>query len=166
MGGSRGKLKRGGTRNSPISALASSRNFSGEGLTPIGGGSDDMPNGGEATYNGNWVAAVQREDDDGNGAISLENNAAELKADFGMGEITAELTGLATLTGDIAGNTFSGDEAMVPAANMYNLGTGKFTGTFSGGFYGAKAVEAGGIFGFTSEDAEDGAFRGAFGGKD
>ena len=141
------------------------QNFSGEGLTSIGGTSDDMPNGGDATYKGNWVAAVQAADEDGNGAISLVNNAATLEADFSMGEITATLTGLADLTGDIAGNTFSGDEAMVPATNMYSLGTGKFTGTFSGGFYGAKAVEAGGIFDFTSEDAEDGAFRGAFGGK-
>ena len=35
------------------------QNFSGEGLTSIGGGIDDMPNGGDAKYNGNWVAAVQ-----------------------------------------------------------------------------------------------------------
>ena len=53
---------------------------------------------------------MQRADEDGNGAISLENNAAKLKADFSMGEITAELTDLATLKGDIAGNTFSGDD--------------------------------------------------------
>ena len=44
------------------------------------------------------------------GPISLVNNAATLEADFSMGEITAELTGLATLKGDIAGNTFSGDQ--------------------------------------------------------
>ena len=35
-------------------------------------------------------------------------------------------------------------------------------GEFSGGFYGAKAAEAGGIFEFSSESS--GAFRGAFGG--
>ena len=142
------------------------QNFSGEGLTPIGGGSDDMPNGGDATYNGNWVAAVQAADDEGNGDITLEHEAANLIADFDKGDFTAELTGLATLTGDIDGNTFSGDKAKV-VANEFTLSTtAEFTGTFSGGFYGAKAVEAGGIFDFTSEDAEDGAFRGAFGGKD
>ena len=142
------------------------QNFSGGGLTSIGGTSADMPNGGKGIYKGNWVAAVQRADEDGNGAISLVNNAAELEADFSMGEITATLTDLATLTGDIAGNTFSGTKATVVEGNTNNLdSTGKFTGTFSGGFYGAKAVEAGGIFDFTSEGAEDGAFRGAFGGK-
>ena len=134
-------------------------------MTSIGGTSDDMPNGGNATYNGNWVAAVQGADEDGDGAITLEHEAAKLIADFGKGDFTAELTGLATLTGDIDGNTFSGDKAKV-VANGFNLTTtAEFTGEFSGGFYGAKAVEAGGIFDFTSEDAEDGAFRGAFGGK-
>ena len=70
-----------------------------------------MPNGGEATYNGNWVAAVQRADENGNGEISLVNNAATLEATSVWVTITAELTGLATLKGDIAGNTFSGDTA-------------------------------------------------------
>ena len=40
-----------------------------------------------------------------------------------------------------------------------------FEGSFSGGFYGAKAAEAGGVFDFASEDNEGGAFRGAFGGR-
>ena len=141
------------------------QNFSGEGLTSIGGTSDDMPNGGDATYNGNWVAAVQAADDDGNGAIALLNNAATLTADFGKATISADLTGLATLTGAIAGNTFSGTKAKLAATPMGGLTAADFTGSFSGGFYGAKAVEAGGIFDFTSEGAEDGAFRGAFGGK-
>ena len=38
------------------------------------------------------------------------------------------------------------------------------TGTFNGAFFGSKAAEAGGVFHFTSEDNEDGAFAGAFGG--
>ena len=51
------------------------------------------------------------------------------------------------------------------AGDPYGLDSdGKFTGTFSGGFYGKQAAEAGGVFDFTSEDAEAGAFRGAFGG--
>ena len=41
---------------------------------------------------------------------------------------------------------------------------GKFTGKFSGGFFGDAAAEAGGVFDFTSKDAADGEFRGAFGG--
>ena len=132
----------------------------GDGLTGA-----DMPNNGGAEYSGNWVGAVQARDEDGNGPISLVNNAASLTADFGKATITATLTGLATLEGAIDTNTFSGTKATVGADNMYNLdSTGKFTGSFSGGFYGKQAAEAGGIFDFTSEDAEAGAFRGAFGG--
>ena len=107
---------------------------------------------------------VQVKDEDGDGAITLVHNAASLFANFGEAEITVNLDGLATLSGDIDGNTFSGDEATVGADNMYSLDeTGEFTGSFSGGFYGKQAAEAGGIFDFTSEDAEAGAFRGAFG---
>ena len=121
----------------------------GDGLTGA-----DMPNNGDATYSGNWVGAVQARDEDGNGPISLVNNAATLKADFEMATIDVDLTGLAELEGAIDTNTFSGTKATVGAGNMYNLdSTGKFTGSFSGGFYGAKAAEAGGIFDFTSEDA-------------
>ena len=126
----------------------------------------DMPNNGDATYSGNWAAAVQAEDENGDGDISLVNNAASLTADFGEATIEAELTGLATLEGAIVTNTFSGTKATVGAGNFYNLDSaGKFTGSFSGGFYGKQAAEAGGIFDFTSEDAEAGAFRGAFGGS-
>ena len=134
----------------------------------IGGGltGADMPNGGIANYNGDWVAAVREADDDGDGAISLVSGPATLTADFSKGDITADLTDLATLKGDIAGNTFSGTEATVGTDNVYNLtgGEDNFTGTFGGGFYGAKAAEAGGIFDFTSTDKENGEFRGAFGG--
>ena len=125
---------------------------------------DDMPNSGGATYEGNWVAAVQKADVDGDGAISLQNGAATLTADFEDDEITAMLNGLVTLSGDISGNMFSGDEATV-GTNAHGLTSGAdFDGEFSGGFFGPKGAEAGGIFGFASEDNEDGAFRGAFGG--
>ena len=86
-----------------------------------------------------------------------------MSAKFGEGEITANLTGLATLSGDISGNTFSGTKASDIAHSSLDA-EGEFTGKFRGGFYGIKAAEAGGIFDFTSEDQEDGAFRGAFGG--
>ena len=124
----------------------------------------DMPNNGSGIYAGNWVAAVQAEDEDGNGAVSLTSGAASLEADFGEGEITAALTGLATLSGDITGNTFLGDEASkITHTSLDN--EADFEGSFSGGFYGAKAAEAGGVFDFASDDGnnEGGAFRGAFG---
>ena len=128
----------------------------------------DMPNNGGADYTGNWAAAVQVEDEDGDGDISLMHGAATLKADFSKAEITATLTDLATLEGTIDTNTFTGTKATVMAEdsdNPHGLDmAGKFTGSFSGGFYGKQAAEAGGIFDFTSEDAEAGAFRGAFGG--
>ncbi|MDE0030016.1 MAG: transferrin-binding protein-like solute binding protein [Deltaproteobacteria bacterium] len=129
----------------------------GDGMT-----GDDMPNNGSGTYAGNWVATVQAADTEGDGAITLTSGAASLAADFGDGEITATLTGLATLEGDISGNTFSGDAASsITHATLSS--TAKFTGTMSGGFYGSKAAEAGGVFDFATEDNEGGAFRGAFG---
>ena len=132
----------------------------GDGLTGA-----DMPNNGTADYSGSWVAAVQAAEDDGNGDISLVYGAADLEANLTKVTITAALDGLATLEGTIDTNTFSGTKATVGDDNTHNLdSTGKFTGTFSGGFYGAQAAEAGGIFDFTSKDAVDGAFRGAFGG--
>ena len=132
----------------------------GDGLTGA-----DMPNNGTANYSGSWVAAVQAGEEDGNGVISLKYGSAGLDANLTKATITANLDGLAKLEGAIDTNTFSGTKATVDENNTYNLdSTGKFTGTFSGGFYGAQAAEAGGIFDFTSKGAVDGAFRGAFGG--
>ena len=132
----------------------------GDGLTGA-----DMPNNGTADYNGSWVAAVQAAEEDGNGDISLTSGVASLKADLTKATITANLDGLAKLEGTIDTNTFKGTKATVGDDNAHNLdSTGKFTGLFSGGFYGAQAAEAGGVFDFTSKDAEAGAFRGAFGG--
>ena len=102
-------------------------------------------------------------DKDGNGAISLEHNAATLTVDFTKATIKAALDELATLEGAIAGNTFSGTKAATITHD--NLGVpADFTGSFSGGFYGAAAAEAGGVFDFTSKELKAGAFRGAFGG--
>ena len=123
-----------------------------------------MPNNGKASYTGNWVATVQEADPEGDGDIVLEYGAATLAANFTKATIKATLGGLATLEGAIDTNTFSGTKATV-VANTHGLDSdGTFTGSFSGGFYGSKAAEAGGVFDFTSEAAEDGAFRGAFGG--
>lgn len=124
----------------------------------------DMQNAGTATYNGNWVATVQEAHPDGEGTINLLDGGATLTANFDKEEITAMLANLATLKGDISGNTFSGDAAS-GIDGMHGLDSdATFTGSFSGGFYGAKNAEAGGIFDFASEGNEGGAFVGAFGG--
>ena len=130
----------------------------GDGLTGA-----DMPNNGSGKYEGNWVAAVRAADEDGNGPIVLESGAALINANFGMDKITADLTDLATLEGAITTNTFSGIKASGIMSEHGLDADGEFTGTFSGGFYGSKAAEAGGIFDFTSKGAEAGEFRGAFG---
>ena len=139
--------------------IAFVHNYSATGMTAV------MPNHGSATYNGNWAAAVQGADPDGNGEIRLESGIATMMANFGLGKVTATLTGLAELEGDIAGSQFSGDDASVMDGDPYDLNSaGEFEGTLSGAFYGDKAAEAGGVFDFMSEDMEAGAFRGAFGG--
>ncbi len=121
----------------------------------------DMPNSGTAYYNGNWVAVVVQGAGDDSGA--LEHGAATLKANLDDAELTASLSGLATLEGAIDGSAFEGTTATAGADNMYGLTPGGgFEGSFSGGFYGAAAAEAAGVFDFTSDGS--GAFRGAFGG--
>ena len=121
----------------------------------------DMPNTGSASYNGNWVAVVLQ--GAGDDSMALEGGAASLSANLDKATLTATLTGLATLSGTIDGSAFEGDTATV-AANDYGLTPGgAFEGAFSGGFYGPKAAEAGGVFDFSSDD-NSGAFRGAFGG--
>jgi hypothetical protein len=135
------------------------QNYSGMGETAV------MPNHGTADYEGNWAATVQGEDPDGDGNISLQHGDASMSANFGLGKVTATLDGLATLEGDIAGSRFGGEKATVMAGDPHGLDSdGKYTGEFMGAFYGTLASEAGGVFDFASEDNEDGAFRGAFGG--
>lgn len=159
-----GEAEKDGTQELSDLGIGFLQDYKGVGLTPIGGSNTDMPNSGMATYEGDWVAAVQEADEDGNGAISLEVGAASVTADFGDAEITATLTGLATLEGDISGNEFYGEKATVMDDNGLDLDSGgKFTGYVAGGFYGDSAAEAGGVFDFASEDMEEGAFRGAFG---
>ena len=130
----------------------------GDGLTGA-----DMPNNGSGSYSGNWAATVRAADSDGDGTISLVTGTASLTAEFGKDKITANLDNLARLSGDISGNTFSGEKASRISATHKLDTEGEFTGSFSGGFYGSKAAEAGGIFDFTSDGAEAGEFRGAFG---
>ena len=138
-----------------------------------GGMTETMPNHGSATYMGNWVATVRAAANGGLGAITLQDGAATIKADFEDMEVDVMLANLVDLEGNIDGNTFSGEDAMLADSDTTNQTVdntsglaldGKFTGTFSGAFYGDLAAEAGGVFDFTSKDMEDGEFRGAFGG--
>ena len=109
-------------------------------------------------YKGDWVATVQA----AAGDVALKNGAATLAADFNKATVKATLADLATLEGSIDGSMFSGTKATV-GANAHGLTSGgKFSGSFDGGFYGAKAAEAGAIFDFDSTNG--GSFRGAFGG--
>ena len=153
-----GDAEKDGTQEIDDLGIGFVQNYSDSGMTGA-----DMPNNGDATYTGSWVATVQEADEDGNGDITLTNGDASIAADFGDGDITATLDELATLTGDIAGNQFSGIEATATGGGLDT--TADFEGSFSGAFYGSKAAEAGGVFDFASEDNEGGAFRGALGGK-
>ena len=124
----------------------------------------DIPNVGSATYNGNWVASVREADQDGDGTIRLKDGDSTVVADFVKGEVDVTLTGLASLDGTIAGDRFSGTKATVVANDHGLTADAKFTGSFSGAFFGPLAAEAGGVFDYTSKDMKAGEFRGAFGG--
>ena len=125
----------------------------------------DMPNNGTASYVGNWAGTIQAADTDGDGGFSMTTGAATVTANFAKDKdgLVAALTGLATLTGDITGNTFSGTKAAATGGGLEIGGT--FTGSFSGGFYGPKADETAGVFSFTSAGDTAGGFAGAFGGQ-
>ena len=125
---------------------------------------DDMPNHGDATYNGGWIAHVQAADPDGNGSIEMETGDSTVTADFEDGTVGVDLDGLANLAGTIDGNGFAGDKAPTAVSHASLTEDGEFTGSFSGAFFGPKAKEAAGVFEYTSEDNEAGAFSGAFGG--
>ena len=124
----------------------------------------DMPNHGSATFDGNWVATIQAADPDGNGPVSLEDGVASMEADFEKMTVEAELTGLATLSGGISGSTFAGTKVSDIEHNGLSSDADDFTGSTSGGFFGTRAAEAGGVFSFTSDGNKDGAFSGGFGG--
>lgn len=97
--------------------------------------------------------------------MNLKTGKAELEANFEKDEINVDLKELAKLTGTISTNKFSGTkvETIYTAEDLGDKGD--FKGSFRGRFYGPKAVEAGGVFDFTSDDLEAGEFRGSFGGR-
>ena len=130
---------------------------------PGGDGPTDRLGIGTVSYDGDWVATVQRRNATaGTGAISLAKGPAEMTADFDKEEFTADLDGLAMLEGTIDGNGFSGVTATVERDHDDLDASGTFEGEFSGGIYGDKGEEAAGVFDF--DGGEAGAFRGAFGG--
>ena len=132
------------------------QNISGSGMT-------DRLGIGTVTYNGNYLAHVQRQNaTPGTGAIGLQEGGATLTADFDEGEFMGNLMGLATLEGTLDGNGFSGTKATVVRTHAELDASGDFEGEFSGGIYGPAGTEAAGVFDF--DGGEAGAFVGAFGG--
>ena len=127
----------------------------------IKGGVTEKQGIGTATYNGDWVAVIQRQNSAAKGAYNMYDGAAKLTANFDKAEFTAALTGLATLSGTLANNGFSGSKATQIAHDDLDK-TATFTGEFSGGIYGPTGTEAAGVFDFAGGEA--GSFRGAFGG--
>ena len=123
----------------------------------------DMPVFGDASYTGNWVAAVQAAHVDGEGGISVQNGRATMGAHFVRNTVTINLTGLAGLSGKISGNTFSGDDNATATNTALSAAGGAFTGTVDGAFYGSQGAEVGGVFDYDSLSSVGGAFRGAFG---
>ena len=129
---------------------------------PEGDGPTERLGIGSVTYNGDWVAVVQRRNSAGSGAFTMYDGGATMTADFDKDKFTAALTGLATLEGTLDGNGFSGMESPKAISHPDLDKTGDFDGEFSGGIYGAKGEEAAGVFDFAG--GESGSFRGAFGG--
>ena len=119
---------------------------------------------GTVTYNGDWVAVMQRQNSAAEGAFNLcDSDAATMTADFDKDEFEADLKGLAMLEGTLDGNGFSGMTAtQISHADLD--GSGDFEGEFSGNIYGEKGTEAAGVFDFAGGEA--GSFRGAFGGSE
>ena len=124
-----GEAKKNGSQELDDLGIGFVQNFSGMGMTEV------MPNRGSATYNGNWAATVQEEN---KGAIRLKHGAAMLTANIDKSTLEADLMGLAVLAGDLTGSTFSGTKATVGTNEHGLTASGKFTGTFEGGFYGDK----------------------------
>ena len=138
----------------------------GTGFVSGSGPTEDMPNFGTANYSGNWVGLIQEQDLQGDGEVTEGDGVATMSANFLKAEVGVGLVGLATLEGSITDNTFSGTKVTsVSNVNLDNT-AGKFSGEFSGGFYGSgdtRAQEAGGVFNFGSASNKAGAFVGAFG---
>ena len=127
----------------------------------IGDGMTERLGIGTVRYSGDWVAVIQRRNSTAKGVYILDDGAASLTANFDTAKFTGVLTGLATLSGTLSGNGFSGTTATgIDHISLDEDGT--FKGEFSGHIYGTKGEEAAGVFDFSGGEA--GSFRGAFGG--
>ena len=115
-----------------------------------------------ATYSGNWVATVQAADEDGNGDISLTTELRRLPRTSGTAT-SPQRSPAGYADRQYCREHVLGDRGEATGGGLD--ASADFEGSFSGGFYGAKGAEAGGVFDFASDDDEGGAFRGAFGGK-
>ena len=136
----------------------------------------DMPSTGTATYQGHWVGNARAAHAEGTGAITEVSGGSKTTATFGTAmtikvELMKDDTDMfATLNGKIMGNRFQDAGTAANEVTVNNSvgevkAGGKFTGSFSGAFFGPDAVEAGGVFDYTSEGKKHGEFRGAFGGR-
>ena len=127
----------------------------------------DMPMTGTATYMGQYTGFIH-----GHGASGLlakSDGDVEMTADFVNAAMKVDIVstrgGKLVLSGAIQGNEFSG-------TTIDQMGVGSLieaqgaTASFSGGFYGNAAVEAGGVFEVVGGRAQDpGRLVGAFGGR-
>ena len=125
----------------------------------------DMPASGTATWLGQSTGFITTHD----GTTARGVGDVTMTADFANARMTVDL--LATtehrsvLSGTIDGNGFSGTtiERMSGSALIQAEGA---TATFSGGFYGGGAEEAGGVFEIVGGRAQNpGRLVGAFGGR-
>ncbi len=131
--------------------------------TPVAG----MPIAGMATYSGQYTGFVQGHGIDGD--IANINGDVNIAADFANASLVVEtlsVQGTAfSLSGSIQGSTFSGTTIEQMDANPFIQVTGA-TARMEGGFYGAGASEAGGVFEVIGGRSQDpGRIVGAFGGK-
>ena len=74
------------------------------------GETDNVPLQGDATYEGDWVAAIREADEDGDGDITLQHGDAVIMVDFEDEDLTVDLQDLAMFKGTLSGSTFSGDD--------------------------------------------------------
>ena len=134
--------------------------------TPI----TDMPAIGTATWLGQGTGFIR-----GHGGSVFERTMSDvtMTADFANAEMTVDMlftTGNSiALSGAIQGNRFSGTAFDVARVNQTGAGLIQAEGAtarFSGGFYGAGAVEAGGVYEIVGgREQNPGRMVGTFGGR-
>ena len=129
---------------------------------------DDMPVTGTATFEGQYVSYVQRKGS--TGKITAKDGDVEMTANFGRESMQVKLMDQfgdnkpLTLTGSIDGNTFDGT-GLKDFKGGRMLSSDGATAKMSGGFYGPKVDEAGGVYDVLGgAKTNPGRVVGAFGG--